>query len=276
MNSILLVIQIVVLSILIVFQSFGQDNHYESGMIALEKRDYNRALEYFDAALENKFLMKGKYVPRAYNYRAKAVAEYFKIILENSQLDFITENPNILVNAFEDLDQAIIFDDGKCSGLINETKGQLFEVTFMFGQAIADSLRIDRGSNDPKTDSLILLVIDELLILKDLQGESYEINDLLGLLEYKGGNTDKAIEFFNKSEEIYRKDPPLAPDYNHAYNYYYDAIINYSINHEFDAALTSVKTARKFINNYFQSNQEAILFDKKLEALEFQIKLLQH
>lgn len=254
----------------------GQNDHYENGMIAYENKDYETALISLTAALENKYLMKGKDVPRAYNYRAKTVAEYFGVMLQNNNSGFISDNPNILVNAFEDLDQAIRFDDGKCSDLIAETKDQLLDVTFQFGKAIADSLRIDRGSNDPQTDSLVVLVIDELLILKELSGDSYEINDLLGLLQYKEGNIDEALSYFNVSEALYQENPPINADYNHVYNYYYSALIHYLELHDFDQALTDVKTARKYISTYFTNNNEALDFDSKLEALEFQVKLLQN
>lgn len=253
----------------------SQDEYFENGMVAYQKKDYETALLSFSQALENKYLMKGKDVPKAYNYRAKTVAEYFSVMLSNNNAEFISNNPNILVNAFEDLDQAIRFDDGKCSDLIADTKGDLLNVTFQFGKTIADSLRVDRGSNDPKTDSLVVLVIDELLILKDLIGESHEINDLLGLLQYKQGNVNEATTYFSESEKIYKAAPPLVADYNHVYNYYYRGLINYSQLHDFDQALVDVKKARKFISDHFDSNAEARALDGKLEALEFQIKLLQ-
>ncbi|MEO9967113.1 MAG: hypothetical protein ABJF11_15040 [Reichenbachiella sp.] len=256
--------------------TLAQDNHFENGMAAYEKKDYETALVSFSAALEDKYLMKGRDVPRAYNFRAKSVAEYFDLMLKDNNSDFISENPNILVNAFEDLDQAIRFDDGRCNAIIADTKSQLLDVTFQFGKTIADSLRVDRGSNDPRTDSLIVLVIDELQILKKLSGESYEINDLLGLLQYKEGNIEEAINSFTESERIYQATPPLTADYNHVYNYYYSALINYLELHEFDNALEDVKKARKFISQYFDGNEEAKAFDAKLEALEFQVKLLKN
>ncbi|MEP2026903.1 MAG: hypothetical protein ABJH98_08960 [Reichenbachiella sp.] len=252
----------------------AQDQYYENGMAAYEKKDYETALLSFTQALDNKYLMKGKDVPRAYNYRAKTVAEYFSVMLSNNNSEFISNNPNILVNAFEDLDQAIRFDDGKCQDLIADTKGDLLNVTFQFGKTIADSLRIDRGSNDPKTDSLVILVIDELLILKELIGESYEINDLLGLLQYKQGNIEVATNYFKESEKLYQQNPPASADYNHVYNYYYSGLINYAKLHDFDQALVDVKKARKFISDNFDGNEEASTLDAKLEALEFQIKLL--
>lgn len=252
----------------------AQDQSYENGMAAYNKKDYETALLSFTQALDNKYLMKGKDVPRAYNYRAKTVAEYFGVMLSNNNSEFISNNPNILVNAFEDLDQAIRFDDGKCSDLIAETKGDLLNVTFQFGKTIADSLRVDRGSNDPKTDSLVVLVIDELLILKDLIGASYEINDLLGLLQFKHGNIEEATTYFKESEKIYQQSPPASADYNHVYNYYYSVLINYSKLHDFDQALVDVKKARKFVSDHFDGNEEASALDAKLEALEFQIKLL--
>ncbi|WP_422358639.1 hypothetical protein [Reichenbachiella sp.] len=252
----------------------AQDQFYENGMAAYEKKDYETALLSFTQALDNKYLMKGKDVPRAYNYRAKTVAEYFGVMLGNNNSEFISDNPNILVNAFEDLDQAIRFDDGKCSDLIAETKGDLLNVTFQFGKTIADSLRIDRGSNDPKTDSLVVLVIDELLILKELIGESYEIDDLLGLLQYKQGNIEEATNYFTQSETLYQQNPPISADYNHVYNYYYSGLINYSKLHDFDQALVDVKKARKFVYDHFNGNEEATALDAKMEALEFQIKLL--
>lgn len=252
----------------------SQDEYFENGMTAYEKKDYETALLSFSQALENKYLMKGKDVPKAYNFRAKTVAEYFGVMLSNNNADFISNNPNILVNAFEDLDQAIRFDDGKCQDLIAETKHDLLNVTFQFGKTIADSLRVDRGSNDPKTDSLVVLVIDELLILKDLIGDSYEINDLLGLLKYKQGNIEDAVSYFAASEKIYQSNPPVTADYNHVYNYYYNGLINYSKTHNFDQALVDVKTAREFIRGFSEGNQEAEALDRKLEALEFQIKLL--
>lgn len=254
----------------------AQDNHFENGMSAYERQDYETALTSFTTALEDKYLMKGKDVPRAYNFRAKTVAEYFDLMLKNKNSDFISDNPNILINAFEDLDQAIRFDDGRCNELIADTKGQLLNVTFQFGKTIADSLRVDRGSNDPHTDSLILLVIDELLILKELSAESYEINDLLGLLQYKQGNSPEAISYFTESEEIYQKTPPINADYNHVYNYYYSALIHYHELHDFDKALEDVKKARKFISTNFDGGGEAESFDAKLEALEFQVKLLKN
>lgn len=253
----------------------SQDEYFENGMAAYEKKDYETALLSFSQALENKYLMKGKDVPKAYNYRAKTVAEYFGVMLSNNNAKFISDNPNILVNAFEDLDQAIRFDDGKNSSLIADTKRDLLNVTFQFGKTIADSLRVDRGSNDPKTDSLVVLVVDELLILKELIGESYEINDLLGLLQYKQGNIEDANSYFEASEKIYAQAPPLTADYNHVYNYYYRGLINYSRLHNFDQALVDVKKARKFINDNFEGNTEATALDAKLESLEFQIKLLQ-
>lgn len=252
----------------------AQDDHFENGMVAYQKQDYETALTSFDAALEDKYLMKGKDVPRAYNFRAKTVAEYFDAMLKGNNSQFISDNPNILVNAFEDLDQAIRFDDGRCNALIADTKGQLLNVTFQFGKTIADSLRVDRGSNDPQTDSLIVLVIDELLILKELSGDSYEINDLLGLLQYKEGNIAEATEYFSESEKLYQENPPLTADYNHVYNYYYSALINYHELHDFDKALDEVKKARKFIALNFGQNEEAQQFDSKLDALEFQVKLL--
>lgn len=256
--------------------AFGQSDHFENGMAAYENKEYETALVSLTAALEDKYLMKGRNVPKAYNFRAKTVAEYFSIMLQNNNSDFISDNPNILVNAFEDLDQAIRFDDGKCSELIADTKKQLLDVTFQFGKTIADSLRVDRGSNDPQTDSLVVLVIDELLILKELSGDSYEINDLLGLLQYRQGNIDDALSYFNKSESIYQESPPVSADYNHVYNYYYSALIHYSELHDFDRALTDVKNARKFIVTHFSANDEALALDAKLETLEFQVKLLQN
>ena len=253
----------------------GQDQFFENGMLAYEKKDYETALLSFTQALDNKYLMKGKDVPKAYNYRAKTVAEYFSVMLSNNNAEFISNNPNILVNAFEDLDQAIRFDDGKNQDLITETKGDLLNVTFQFGKTIADSLRVDRGSNDPRTDSLVVLVIDELLILKELIGESYEINDLLGLFQYKQGNIEDANKYFLESERIYQQTPPAVADYNHVYNYYYSGLINYSKVHNFEQALVDVKKARKFISSDFEGNDEATVLDRKLEALEFQIKLLQ-
>lgn len=254
----------------------AQNDHFENGMNAYEKQDYETALTSFTAALDDKYLMKGKDVPRAYNFRAKTVAEYFDLMLKNKNSNFISDNPNILINAFEDLDQAIRFDDGKCNELIADTKGQLLNVTFQFGKTIADSLRVDRGSNDPKTDSLILLVIDELLILKELSAESYEINDLLGLLQYKEGNSSEAISYFEESERVYQQNPPTTSDFNHVYNYYYSALIHYLELHDFDQALDDVKKARKFIGANFSGNEEAQFFDAKLEALEFQVKLLKN
>jgi tetratricopeptide (TPR) repeat protein len=254
----------------------AQDIHYEAGLAAYQNREYDEALKRFDIALEDKYLMKGKNVPRAYNYRAKTIAEYFEVVLAENHTEYIISNPNILVNAFEDLDKAIAFDDGRCNALIADTKSQLFDVTFKFSQSVADSLRIDRGSNDPKTDSLILLIIDELLILKSIQNESYVINDLLGLLEFKEGDIVKAIEFFEESERIYNQNPPMLPDYNHVYNYYYEGLIQYQELHDFDKAQVSVQAGRTFLNDHFKNDKRAKALDKKLEALEFQIKLLKN
>lgn len=253
----------------------AQDNHFENGITAYERQEYDVALNNFNIAIENKYLMKGKNVPRAYSFRAQSVAKYFLEMLQTNNAKYISDHPNVLVNAFEDLDQAIRFDDGKCDALIEETKTQLLDVTFRFGQTIADSLRVDRGSNDPMTDSLVLLVIDELLILKELQDESHQINDILGLLQYKEGKISDAVSSFETSEKLYQNNPPIAPDYHHVYNYYYSALISYSEMHAFEKALREVKKARKYISDYFSRDPRAKALDAKLKSLDFQVKLLQ-
>lgn len=259
---------------------FAQENLFKKGMEAYNQKNYLNALILFGDALDNKYLISGKDLPKAYCYRAKSITNIYDQAIAKNDTFMLSRFPDMLVVAYDDLDEAKRFDDGKIRSELEQTFDGLGQVTIKFCQAVAKQLRLD-FQHKYEVDSLLDVIKEELVLLERHHFKNHEYLDLLGLIEYKARNYELAESYFEEAQTLYNNDNTISSiDIDHIYSYYYNGLIKYHEKHEFEGSLANVQEAKKkllvtqdTIKDSIYSLDRSYLVSK-LEDLEHHLKLL--
>lgn len=264
--------------------AIAQVKAYQQAVDAYEAQDYEYALTRLNQVIENKYLIRGKDVPKAYYLRAKVRTEYYRVLMTTNNTKKLFDHKGILIEAYDDLFKARSFDDGECSDITDDTHGEPVETTPQFGQTATDSLPSPTGIEIDKVDSLISIVEKELNLI-DLDSDLYLIKETLGIMAYKSGNYQMALSYLKQSRSLYKQNPPLIHDLQHVYNYYFTALIYHYQHLDFSLALEEVIAGREFLvmgllqteqTKQKQIKKEVRSLRKLLENLEFEVKLLKN
>ncbi|MEO9803207.1 MAG: hypothetical protein ABJF04_08175 [Reichenbachiella sp.] len=261
------------------YSLLAQEDLFKKGMEAYNQKNYLNSLILFGETLEHKYLISGKDLPRAYCYRAKSIINIYEQAISKNDTFMMSRFPDMLVVAYDDLDEAKKFDNGKMKSMLKETFEDLGQITIWFCQTVAKQLRLDFHHKN-EVDSLLGVIKDELVLLERHQFRNQGYLDLLGLIEYKSKNYELAESYFRESRSMPEDGSVDLLDIDHLYSYYYDGLIKYHENHEFEDALINVKEAKKRLfltQTSFKDSVYALDHSQlvsKLEDLEIRLELL--
>lgn len=257
----------------------AQESSFKEGMEAYNQKNYLNSLILFGKTLEHKYLISGKDLPRAYCYRAKSIINIYDQAIAKNDTFMMSRFPDMLVVAYDDLDEAKKFDNGKMKSMLKATFEELGQITIRFCQTVAKQLRLD-FHHKYEVDSLLGVIQEELVLLERHQFRNQGYLDLLGLIEYKSKNFELAESYFKESRSLYQDSPSDSLDIDHIYSYYYDGLIKYHEKHEFESALTNVKEAKRKLSlteTFFKDSIYVLDHSQlvsKLEDLESRLELL--
>jgi hypothetical protein len=182
--------------------AWAQDTKIETGVIAYDRGEYKKALDFFNQGLADPSLVKAKNLPRAYYHRAlckrRVMAADAQAIQGEPTKEQAMALDSLLFGAYKDLKQAKATDDGKWGKKINDAladvndaflQAGLAALSSTYGKSVIDSGKDDLSTIVAQLNSLISTYKDE---------ESRESTRLLNMISSSNmENSTEVAQLFN-------------------------------------------------------------------------------
>lgn len=263
-----------------IHETKGQNASFEQGMTYYEQGHHLNSMLAFSSALSNIYLLSGKELCLSHLYRAKSIIEKYKQAIGTQDTLFLTQFPEILLTANEDLVQTLKFDNGKFKKEVIKTQLKLDLTLKDYGNLVTK--RIMASWKTDKENGWNLPIIEAQIAMLDSSEaqQSFKTKDILGMIQYQQGKLDLARANFQMASKLFEALDLKESNMNRYYSEYYAALISYQKIDEVENTIMTVKRTEKILhgmnNEVMHDDFLKVSLIEKLDKLEFQLKLLMH
>jgi tetratricopeptide (TPR) repeat protein len=265
--------------------SFAQHAELKDGIKSYESGDYQKALQYFQIAINAEAQLKGNKAAEAYLYRARTHTALLQEAAKSGDEEAVKKNQDALILAYQDLESAEAKNtNDKFAKEIENEQTILYAGLLQGGASFLQTIYQD-PSLSPETKSQLLDIAQRYLAAaKKLQPERYPAYSWYGQVMMLKRDNESALENFEESITKYKANPPEKIDLEY-YNVYANLALLAMQKREAKKALelltegmSELKTAFEQAQKEENSDQEALkqkhqILKNDLQQLELDIYL---
>ncbi len=220
------------------------------GEKALNNGEYEKAQEYFNEVIRGASQVQPFELSLAYYYRAWT---WIKLYGPGpSDITAMVSDPSgeMLINAFNDLIDALTYEDGRLTKRINDLLVQIEPSLIQFGLVMVNRAEDFKDAGKPYKSTAALA--QKYLEPASRINHSYLAYDLLGQSYMLSGDVNKAVEMFKNATTRYQVKLPDYPDFLIGYAYFRMASIYRDDLNDENQALDALHAGKKLLDEEFQ------------------------
>ena len=227
----------------------AQDDKVTSGISAFEKGAYEEALVDLEQALSYPEELQPENVTRAYYYRALTRLGLIRQSILFNDHEMMSKYELAFLEAYKDLISARENDDGSLR------EKMTFQLNDLYNGLLQDGMRaVNLGSDQQKKgidpSGAFELAENYLTAALTIRG-TYLAHDLMAQVLSGQGHDHKALEHFERSIVLYKKELPGNPDFLMAYVFYRKALIERYTLDKPALALSTLQEGQQFMEKEY-------------------------